>query len=178
MKDINLVPQYVISEKRSMELKQRIIIWGSVFLLLIVVYIGWLFILKASIKSDISRIEKSIAELKPLKDENDLVTVLKTDREAKKVISQATENENTVMMRFLEKLESQLPQAVGASSITFNSADNRVTITANAANAYAITDFINNYGEDKSFEGDYFIPSVPIKGNGMFTVSFKYIDRK
>lgn len=178
MKDINLVPQYIINERRSSELKQRMIIWGSVLLVLIAAYIGWLFILKNFILSDIDRIQKSIAELKPLKDENDLVTALKADREVKKVVSQSAEKENTVVMRFLEKLKSELPTAVGASSISFNSADNRVTITANAANVYAITDFINNYGGDKSFEGDYFVPVVPVKGNGAFTLSFKYIDGK
>lgn len=173
MKDLNLVPQYIIDARKQHLLKQRVAIWGGVFVLVIIAVLASMFIQKMMLKSDIDAINKRIGEMNIYKTDSDLVGLLKQDVEFKKAIRKNAEAKNEVLLGILEKLEKQIPKGIGNVNVNLNTKDNVVNITARAASPYSIADLIYNLSTEGAFE-DVYVPAISLSGDGAFSITFKY----
>lgn len=177
MKDINLVPEYILEQRKHNENNQRISIWTAVLLLVALAVVSISFVQKFFLDSEIVTIQKQINEWQDSKKDNDLIFMLQSDIKQKEAILKEIDSGNAIALSFIRKFEKQIPSGVGSVTINYSSIDGSANITAKASNPYAIADLIHNLKEDGAFS-EVFVPMFPMNGTGTFTISFKYIDRK
>ncbi|MGE5474740.1 MAG: PilN domain-containing protein [Ignavibacteriales bacterium] len=177
MKDINLVPSYVLNERKHVILRQRMIIWGFVACLVIASVFVWLFVQKWLLASEVDAIQQKVNQLQSIKVEKDLISSLQQDINKKDEIIKAVDLKGAAILTLLQKLEAQMPKSIRNASVTYNQEDNTVSLTGTAANIYALMDLVNSINTSDCFEGA-FIPSVTLGGQNTFTVTFKYVEGK
>lgn len=179
MKDINLVPHYVLHERKSLEMKGRLIVWGLLIAVVLAAAGIWPLVQKALLQAEISGLENNIKDLRSVKDTNERLINLINDMNRKKSLLAKVEEKEKIAQDLMAKLEKLTPKTVKINSLNYKSDDGSVTMAGVGSNEFAISDFIYNLRTDGSFEG-MFVPALspPSKEGSTeraFNISFKYL---
>lgn len=180
MKDINLVPHYVLNERKNLRNKNRFIVWGLIGAVILAGFGIWPLIQRGLLQSDVKKTEKSIHDLQSVKQDNDRLLNLINDMNKKRNIVDKIQMKEKINLNLLGKMEKQLPKGVKISNLSYNINDGTVNLTGVAANEFAIADLIYNLRSDSSFSG-MFVPSLSPpaskeSANRTFSIIFKYTD--
>lgn len=151
MKDLNLIPQYVIEEQNKKDKNQLLVTAGIIAVLFALVVIVVPLVQMILLNTQQKNIDGKIKQLENIQGDAQSVITIKKDIDDKGLVEQELQKSEGMYMDILTLLEQRIPKRVTILNVNISGKDSKITFAGVGKDDIAVADFINNLRKVESF---------------------------
>lgn len=151
MKDLNLIPEYVLEEYKHQQKKQLITVIITLAVLSLLFFDVYPLVEKIILNTGIKTAEAKIQQLVSFENQSDKFSKIKDLIDKKNGIKASMEKQEGAYVNMLKAIEQNIPKRVTVTNANITGA-NVVELKGYATDELAVADFLSNLRKEKAFE--------------------------